>query len=174
MDGERAQMSYDRREEIMTHLETITLPNVTGIKGVFRNRSELPPSDKTPGIILLDGTEKQKTSFEDRNFTGQPPAMFTLYPQVILALTPRTDPDNTLLPDGTVLPVGQELSAFRMLIVNAMTNDENLVAIVGDNGSVFYTGFESDMQNGSTIGSLGAVMQLSFAITYLLAPRELT
>jgi hypothetical protein len=167
-------MSYDRREAILTHIQTVTLANIPGIKGVFRNRNELPPSDKTPGIILLDGVEKLKTEFEGRNFRGQPPAVFTLRPGIILALTVRTDPDNTLLPDGTVSPVGQELSSFRMLIANAMTNDFDLVTMLGDNGSVFYEGHETDMQNGSTIGSLGAVMQLTFAISYVLDPNELT
>jgi hypothetical protein len=134
----------------------------------------LPPVDKTPGIILLDGVERQKTSFEDRNFRGQPSAVFTLRPGLILALTQRTDPDNTLMPDGSTYPVGLELSALRVLIINAMTNDEDLVTMLGDNGSIFYEGHETDMQNGSTIGSLGAVMQLTFAISYVLDPRELT
>lgn len=172
MDRERAQM-IDRREAIMTHIQTVTLPGVAGIMGVFRNRNDLPPQDKTPGILLLDGIEKMRTEFEHRNLRGQPPAVFTLRPQIILALTPRTDPDNTLLPDGTVLPVGKELSSFRMAILNAMTNDGDLIAMLGDNGSVFYEGFETDMQNGSTIGALGAIMQLTFAISYVLDPSEL-
>jgi len=157
----------------MSYLQNTLLPKVPGIQGVFRNRSELPPQEKTPGIILLDGTEDRKTSVEGRQFNANPAGVFTLRPQIILALTPRTDPNNTTLPDGTVNPVGTELSSFRVAIINVMTNDDTLVALLGDNGSIVYEGFDSDMQNGSTIGSLGAVMQLKFAISYVLNPLEL-
>ena len=163
----------DRREDIMTYIQTVLLPQVQGIVGVYRNRNELPPEEKTPGIILLDGVEKLKTQVEGHNFTAMPVAVFTLRPQIILALTPRTDPDNTILPNGTVLPVGTELSSFLTKIKSAMINDDTLVAMLGDNGSIVYEGFDSDMQNGSTIGSLGAVMQINFAISYVLNASEL-
>ena len=163
----------DKRELVNAAMIAL-LGAVPGVRGVFRDRGELPPQEKTPGIVYLDGTEKRKTVIEGRNFTGMPPAVFTMRPQVFLVLTLRTDADNTLLPDGTVLPVWRELSSFRVAIISAIVNDESLVALVGDNGSVVYEGFDSDMQTGSTIGSLGATMQFHFAISYVLDPSDLS
>jgi hypothetical protein len=147
---------------------------VPGIRGVFRDRGELPPQNKTPGIVYLDGVEKIRTVLAGKNFTGMPPAVFTVRPQVFLVLTLRTDADNTLLPDGTVLPVADELQSFRTAIIGAVAGDESLIALIGDNGSVVYEGFDSDMQTGSTIGSLGATMQFHFAISYVLDPSDLS
>ncbi len=149
------------------------LGEVPDIKGVFRDRMDLPPQDKTPGIVYLDGVEKIKTELAGRNFTTMPPAVFTVRPQVFLVLTLRTDLDNTLLPDGTVLPVADEMESFRVAILNAVLGDESLAALIGDNGSVVYEGFDSDMQTGSTIGSLGATVQYHFAISYVLDPSDL-
>lgn len=162
----------DQREAVMTRLGVL-LAAVPGIKGVFRDRGELPPQDKTPGIVLLDGVEKIKTELAGRNFTAMPVAVFTLLPQVFLVLSLRDDVDNTLL-NGTSNPVWQELSAFRVKIISAVLNDDSLVALLGDNGSVEYRGFDSDMQTGSTIGSLGATMQFHFAISYVLDPSDLS
>lgn len=163
----------DIREQIMVELQTL-LATVPGIKGVFRDRDQLPPEEKTPGIVLLDGTEQLKTDLTGRNFTSMPDAVFTMRPQVFLVLTLRSDPDNTILPDGTVSPVGPELSLFRAAILNAVLGDESLAALCSDNGSVVYEGFESDMQTGSTIGSLGATMQFKFAISYVLMSSDLS
>jgi hypothetical protein len=162
----------DRREQV--NLAVIALlAAVPGIKGVFRDRGELPPQELTPGIVYLDGTERIKTQIEGRNFVGMPTAVFTMRPQIFLVLTMRTDASNTLLPDGTVLPVGVELSSFRVAIINAVVHDESLIALVGPNGSIVYEGHDTDMQTGSTIGSLGATMQFHFAISYVLDPTEL-
>lgn len=161
----------DKREAIMVQLATL-LAQVQGIRGVFRNRGELPPHEKTPGIVLLDGREKIKTKLEGRNFIQMPAAVFTIYPQIFLALTPRDDITNTTL-DGDNAPVGEELSMYRMRILNAIMNDETLVAMMGANGSIVYNGFDSDMMSGSTIGSLGATMQFHFEFSYMLNPDNL-
>ncbi len=162
----------DQREAINIHIVSL-LGDVTGVTGVFRNRSDLPPDGKTPGIVYLDGVEKLKTDLAGGNFDAMPAAVFTMRPQIFLVLTLRTDANNTLLPNGTVLPVGDELSAFRVKIISAMLNDDTLAAMVGDNGSVVYEGHDTDMQTGSTIGSLGATMQFYFAISYVLDPSDL-
>ena len=162
----------DTREAINLRLIEL-LGDVDGIKGVFRDRADLPPNEKTPGILYLDGGEKIKTDLTGGNFTSMPVAVFTMRPQIFVVLTLRTDSDNTKLPDGTTLPVGPELSSFRAKIISAITNDDTLAALVSDNGSVVYEGFDSDMRSGDTIGSDGAKMQLHFAISYVLDPSDL-
>jgi hypothetical protein len=161
----------DQREAIMQQIETL-LASVDGIRGVYRDRGELPPQEKTPGIVLLDGKEEIKNKLAGYNFTAMPPAIFTLLPQIFLVLSVRDTVDNSTL-DGVDSPVWSELSSFRIKIIRAMATDETLVAMIGDNGSVEYRGFDSDMQTGSTIGSLGATMQFHFAISYVLDPSDL-
>lgn len=165
-------MMDDRRERIMLQLAEL-LGAVEGIRGVFRDRGELPPRDKTPGIILLDGSERIKTELRGRNFTSMPAAVFTLRPQIFLVLTPRDDVTNRTL-DGQVNEVWKELSLFRMRIMDAVLNDESLVALISDNGSVVYNGYDSDMKTNSTIGAEGAQMQFHFDISYVLNPSNLS
>lgn len=161
----------NQRAIILAHVFEL-LSGVNGIVGAYRNRGELPPRDKTPGIILLDGPIERKTSLDGMNLTEMPPAVFTLRPEIVLALTPRDDVGNTLL-DGHSAPVDVEIAAFEMKILNAILNDETLVAMVTDNGSIVYDGFESDMRNGSTIGATGAVTIFKFAFSYVLDPSDL-
>jgi hypothetical protein len=137
------------------------------VQGVYRDRGQLPPVEKTPGIILLDGTERIRTSLEDRNFTAMPDAVFTMRPQVFMVLTPRDDLRNETL-GGISAPIGPEISSFRMKILSAILGDETLPLLVGDNGSVVYEGMDTDMQTGSTMGELGATIQFHFAISYVL------
>jgi hypothetical protein len=159
------------REEIIEYVVDL-LGQVTGVQGVYRNRGELPPREKTPGIIFLDGVVERKTQLDGYNFNAMPPAVFTLRPEIVLALTPRDDVGNTLL-DGADAPVGPEMAAFETKILNAILNDDSLVAMLGDDGSVVYEGFDSDMRNYSSIGATGAVMIFKFAFSYVLDPSDL-
>lgn len=159
------------REEVILRIIEL-LGQVEGVQGVYRNRGELPPREKTPGIIFLDGVTERKTVLEGGNFGEMPTAVFVLKPEIVLALTPRDDVGNTML-DGVDAPVGPEMSAFETKILNAILNDETLPAMLGDNGSVAYEGFDSDMRNYSSIGSTGAVMIFKFSIAYVLDPQDL-
>lgn len=163
-------MTRNVRQEIIDQLLTL-LSQVTGVQGVFHNRGELPTREKTPGIILLDGAIERKTPVDGFNITQMPPAVYTLKPEIVLALTPRDNVNNDVL-DGHANPVGDEMSLFEQRIVGVILNDDTLVALVGDTGSVIYDGFESDMRNGSTIGATGAVMIFRFAISYVLDPID--
>lgn len=160
----------NKRQDILNWLVDL-LGQVQGVQGVYRNRGQLPPREKTPGIILLDGTVDRKTPVDGFNITQMPSAVFTLKPEVVLALTPRDNVNNDTL-NGVVNPVDAEMAAFEQKIVGIVLNDDTLVAMVGDEGSVIYDGFESDMRNGSTIGSEGAVMIFKFAISYVLDPSD--
>lgn len=158
------------RQDILSYLMTL-LGQVRGVQGVYRNRGQLPPREKTPGIILLDGIIERKTAVDGFNITQMPPAVFTLKPEVVLALTPRDGVDNIMV-SGVENPVDAEMAKFEVAIVGAVLNDDTLVAMVGDEGSVVYDGFDSDMRNGSTIGAEGAVIIFKFAISYVLNPSD--
>lgn len=168
----------NRREDVLLHLFALLgtvqgLQTFNGAPCVFRNRGELPPREMTPGLIMLDGPVSRKTSLDGMNFNAMPPAVFTMYPEALLALTPRDDVGNTLL-NGQPAPIGPEIAVFEARILDVILNDENLVAMLGDDGSVAYDGFESGMRNGSDIGASGAAVIFKFAISYVLDPSELT
>lgn len=159
----------DRREEILLYLMEL-LGQIEGITAVYRDRGELP-DDKLPAAVLLDGKETLKSSISGHKFNAMPTALFGLYPQIFIILRPRDDVSNETL-DGVPAPVGPELSAFRVKVLNAM-KDENLALMLGANGQVEYLGFDTDMQTGSTIGAMGAQMQFHFCFYYVLDPSEL-
>lgn len=158
------------RQDIINQLLAL-LGQVAGVQGVYHNRGDLPPREKTPGIIFLDGTVDRKTQVDGGNFTEMPIAIYTLKPEIVLGLTPRDNINNDTL-NGISNPVGDEMSLFEQRIVGAILNDDTLVAMVGENGSIVYDGYESDMRNGSTIGATGAVMIFKFAISYVLDPSD--
>ena len=154
----------DTREAILERLETV-LGNVTGITAVYRDRGEMP-IEKLPAAVLLDGSEIIAQQVPPMKSVRMPPAMFTLVPQVFVVLKPRDDMTNTTL-DGIDAPIGPELSAYRLQIMDAVINDPTLLGLVGSNGQILYRGCDTDMQSGSSmIGQL----QMHFEFTYTLMP----
>ncbi len=162
-------MSVDRREEIILLIISL-LEEVEGISVVYRDRAELP-TGKLPAIVVLDGKEHKGLNIGNNKFVQMPPSMQILSPQIFLILKLRDDLTNETL-DGVAAPIGPELSAYRMKILQAM-KDENLGLLLGTNGQVEYHGCDTDMQTGSTIGVFGAQIQFHFTFTYLLDPSDL-
>ncbi len=169
--------AINRRADLLRYVFGLlaTVPGVQTFNAapcVFRNRGELPPNEMTPGFIMLDGPVQRKTPLDGMNFTAMPAAVFTVLPEIVLAMTPRDDVGNTTL-NGVLSPVDVEIEAFETALLNIILNDETLVAMVGDDGSIAYDGFETDMRNGSSIGATGAVTIFKFAFSYVLDPSEL-
>ena len=90
----------DKREMIMVRL-TELLGAVSGIKGVFRDRGELPPRDKTPGIILLDGVERLRTEIANKNWATIVKALGVVLRRLTLDRNTRRH-----MVDGVVMPHG--------------------------------------------------------------------
>jgi hypothetical protein len=154
----------DIREAILARLETV-LGNITGITAVYRDRGEMP-IEKLPAAILLDGSEVVAQQVEPNKFVRMPPAIFTLMPQVFVVLKPRDDLTNNTL-DGIESPIGPELSAYRIQVIDAVVNDPTLLTLVGSNGQILYRGCDTDMQSGSSmIGQL----QMHFQFNYVFMP----
>lgn len=161
----------DVHEEILERLVTV-IGTVTGITAVYRNRSELP-AEKLPGAVVLDGSEDIRSNIGGKSFVQMPPAVFTLKPYVYIVLQLRDDITNNTV-GGVSNPVGQELSSFRVKALNAVLNDETLLALCGPNGQIEYRGYATDMEPGQPIGSLGAQIQLKFTFSYTLNPSDLS
>lgn len=159
----------DTREDIILRLQDV-LGSVTGITGCYRDRADL--KDATlPAAVVLDGSEFLLNA-EDvvRNKTGlMPPAVFILRPQVFVLFPLRDNLDNLTL-DGASAPIGPEISSYRMQVMSAVINDPGLLNLVAPTGQIVYTGCDTDMQSGSTVGSIGAQLQMHFDFYYLLNP----
>ncbi len=157
----------DNREAILARLEEL-LGEVSGIVKVWRDRSQIAPTDATelPAIVVLDGKEQVTTDVMARKTVLMPPAMINLSVQVWLVLRPRDNPDNLTL-DGAVAPVGPELSAYREKILAAVLNDPTLISLVSRNGQIDYRGSETDMAIGATMVGM---MCLYFDFSYVFEP----
>lgn len=166
----------DKRELIILRLEAL-LATVSGITAVYRDRGELPDGKiigKLPAVILLDGREARSelTPNKISGHVQMPPGLFTLFPQIFVVLKPRDTLANETL-NKVAAPVGPELSAYRVKVLKAILNDDTLIALVGPNGQIDYVGHDTDMQTGSTLGALGAMIQFHFSFTYVLKPSDL-
>lgn len=150
----------DKRELILLRLLAIGKA-ITGIKSGWRNRGELK-EDKRPAFVLLDGSENNPTPNEGRGHQGFAIHLMDLRPQIFILLVPRDTPKN----EG----VGEELSAWRAKLLKAFASDQQLLDLVGPNGSIIFRGMQSDMQSGS---ALYGELQFDFGIRYVLNPLEL-
>jgi hypothetical protein len=166
-------MSNDTREDILVQLETL-LTEVSGIVSVWRNRGGFP-SNKTgepavrPAAILLDGGESLTMEIAPRKGVKMRPAIFSMKPQIFVVLELRDDVTNMTL-DGVADPVGPALSDWRIKIKTAVENDPTLLTLLTAEGQIVYSGCDTDMQTGSTIGALGAHMQFHYEFRYVLFP----
>lgn len=161
----------DRRELILSRLFAL-LGQVPNVVGAYRNRGELPDTNKTPAVILLDGTETLHTHIGGKSLVQMPPAVITLLPQIFIILPICDDITNTTI-NGVSNPVGPTLNTFRVSVLKLLLNDDTLIAMVGPEGQIEYKGCDTDLQTGSTIGALGAHMQINLAISYSLNPTDL-
>jgi|SRR5580704_1725787 hypothetical protein len=162
----------DTRELILERL-AVLLGEVSGIQSTWRNRGDLTDIER-PAAIVLDGRERLRNPVEDvykLKTVKMPTAIFTLEPQIFVALQMRDDVTN-LTVNQVSDPVGPELSMWRMLVKDAVINDSVLLDLVTVNGQIIYKGCDTDMQTGSMIGALGAEMQFFFEFCYVLFPSQ--
>lgn len=151
----------DRREAILAQL-FVTLQGVPGFATYVRNRGELP-NDKRPSLILLDGAEVAKEAAFERGRTTASPNLMVLQPEIYISLDGRK-PDNE--------NVGQDLNAFRVLILKAIQADAVLdtLCCVRDGGEIQYRGCQTDLARGNP---MNGEMGLDIAIIYPFQPSEL-
>lgn len=160
-------MSSDAREDILERLATL-LGSISGIKSAWRNRGELKDVDR-PAVVLLDGVEDLTQDIPLRKTVKMPPAIFKLQPQIFVLLQIRDNTDNLTLKQQPA-PVGPEISSWRMKVLGAIVNDPQLLSLLTANGQIVFKGSKTDMQSGSTIGVLGAQLQMDFDLYYVLQP----
>lgn len=173
MAGPSPTLTADRREDVLAYLQAL-LGTVSGIKACHRDRDGLPDKTNLPAIFLLDGKETLVTEIRSGRTAGVSdtrmlPAVFQLEPQVFLQLVPRDD-DTNLTVGGIAAPVGPELSAYRVAVIKLLTQDTNLWAMLGSNGTVRYLGCETDMQ---AMAPLVGQLRLDFQFHYVVDPNKL-
>jgi len=162
-------MTNDRREDILARLQVV-LGGVPNVRGVWRDRGVLKQS-MAPAILLLDGNETRQTRVEGRGHTQMPPAVFTLKPQIAILLPPRDTVQNLTL-GGVPQPIGPDLSAYRVAIIAAVLNDEQIIWMCEPNG-LTYDGFTTDMRVGQELGAFGPWMLFMFSFNYTFDASQL-
>jgi hypothetical protein len=153
-------MSTDRREQILERL-FIIMQGVVGTASCSRNRDELP-SEKRPGIILLDGDEEARPDTEGRGRPLGAPQRIIIKPEIYIVLTIQK-PQN--------LTVGADLNAMRMKILKAVFTDSTLPTLITANGQIYYAGCVTDLARDRKMeGEMGMML----AVTYPLILSEIS
>lgn len=127
----------DRREMILARIkEVLAAIEHPAAANVFRARGGVP-RDKRPAICLLSGRERPVLTHE----AAEAPSLMALSPQIIVQLRVPTvdEAEQTDI----------ELSALRILVMDAIESDEDLRELTGPNGRIEHKGHETDMELGS-------------------------
>lgn len=146
----------DTRELILAQI-AVTLATVTGIVTVFRNRGAMK-EDKFPACGVMDGDERTRLDGDRRGRVRVSPELVTMRPQIFIIMDQRA-PLNT--------DIGPDLNAKRAAVIQALSQDADLLDLVGSNGNIAYDGCETDLKSGQQ--GLGQ-MRLDFSITYVVDP----
>jgi hypothetical protein len=140
------------REAILQRLKDIAA-DVPGVNFATRNTLELTES-RLPAVVLMEGDEE--SAFEAQAHPQKPVALNMTPELVIVAMT---GPDQ----------IGPTLNQICSDLIDAVTGDAQLRALLGRNGSVRYDGMTSDMGLGRAM--LGR-MAARFAIRYIRFPNQ--
>lgn len=149
-------------KDFTIHLTGDTLSGPVATQFVH-NRGELP-SEKAPGIILLDADEAR-----DPRFTAKPsgrntpmrPQVMRMTPEIYVVLDVRKPLNKN---------VGEDLNTARAKLLNLVMLDPQLSQIVGANGDIVYDGCLTDLARNRTMkGQMG----VSFTFVYPLNPTDL-
>lgn len=152
----------DTREAILTRLEEI-LATLPGLKGAYRNQFDFP-NEALPVAFVLDGSEELTMEVPPQKSVLMPPAIFALRPEIYVALERRDTTANTTI-KGVYDPVGPEISAYRMMILQAVRYDQPLISLLTTSGQITFLGSQTDMQGGAT---LWGRLQMLFEFRYVL------
>lgn len=155
-------MSGDTREAILVRLEQL-LGGLTGLKGAYRNRVDFENVD-LPVAFLLDGSEELAMEPPPMKSVLMPPSIFSLKPEIYVVLERRDTSANDTI-KGVYAPIGPAVSAYRMLILDLIRNDQTLISLLTTSGQITFLGSQTDMQNGATVWGR---LQMLFEFRYLL------
>lgn len=145
----------DKREQILTRLETILTETADTGVNVYRDRAELEDNE-LPAYVLLDGNETKSVGASEVGGRRGPQVML-LTPQVFYVPVPPENQFN--------VGIGPTLSDHRVLLLRAIMQDETLKLLLGDNGYVEYRGMETDMNTGAEVKGQ---FRLDLALAYPL------
>jgi hypothetical protein len=162
-------MAVDKREQILLRLVDIA-KTVSGIVTVVRNRGLLD-NDKRPSINILDGDERAVLTGGNKVLQrpGFTPQIMLMTPEVWILLKdqrPSNKKDDN--GDGSGENIGSILNAFRLDIVQKITTDATLLALLGSNGGIVLNGTTAALKTGTV---LDGQMRLDFGLQYVFNPN---
>lgn len=161
-------MSIDTRESILLRMFAIMdsmrtdllLPEDERFVTVDRNRGKRD-NEKLPAGFLLDGDETTTMAGTGRGRVRMQPVFVTMYPQVFVVLkTNGPEKDKNAL-------IGPLLNKYRGNLLHRFAIDEPLLALLGAEGDIGYTGMITDLK---TQMPMDGQAQLNFTIRHLVNP----
>lgn len=160
-------MSIDTRENILKRLLAVSQA-ASGFKTAVRNRGLLD-TEKRPAVVLLDGDEtpvlthggRSNRAHSGRSFYPATPVVMQMRPEIYILLEEKA---RVVTATDTI---GPAVNAKRADLVRAITEDEQLQALLGANGTMIYNGCATDLKSG---GSLSGQLRLDFLFNYVYFP----
>lgn len=147
----------DKRELILARTFEVGKA-VTGFKINKRNEGGWKNKD-LPAFVLLDGDERVDLQQPTASRAESAPVRVVMNPELYILL------DKAALPRDTDL--GQRLNEFRMKLTKALATDQELLSLLGSNGSIAYNGCVTDLKSGQ---SLDGQMRIDYQIKYFFSP----
>jgi hypothetical protein len=163
--------TLDRREAILERLLEIG-QGINGIASAHRNHGP-PPTGifgvPRPTFLLYDGDTKLVQDVRSHKRQNMPPTIWMMDPQIVILLENRDTIENATL-DAVPAPVGPEVSNWRAVINSLVTNDDQLIDLVTENGTHFLALVETDLKVGRAVGAYGAWLMMLYEFYYPLFP----
>lgn len=144
------------REAILARLLTV----VTAVEGIiYTKRNDLSVSEKNlPAAIILDGDMEVDPTQQIRGGRAGAPIKARLKPEIVIGV--QSKPETC----------GQLLSEFHDKILPKVTRDDELLALLGNNGGIVYMGYTTDLALGR---AMMARMGMHFGFDYFILPSRL-
>lgn len=151
----------DKREEILARL--LAVAAVAGIKKTYRNNYNIDESADLPAVVVTDGEENVDLNILEKNVPNTAPMLMDMEPVVTVVLQAAT------------AAVGTALNGFRALVIPAVLEDAQLIALTGiggprASGAIRYLGCAPAVEEGRL---LAGQLNLRFRISYLFSPDDL-
>jgi hypothetical protein len=159
----------DTREAVLERIAAIATQQA-GFKSAVRNRG-LRDNEKRPAIVILDGDETPVLTHGGRQNRAQSGRAYFFAPSVV-----AMKPEIYVLMDEQAQTlqrndIGPALNAKRVQLVEVISQDDQLKALLGSNGVMIYQGCSTDLKSG---GALSGQMRIDIQFNYVFFPKANT
>ena len=167
--------TLDRREAILERIFTLG-SGMSGIATALRNPNPVPTGAlggilgvPRPVFILMDGDTENTQPVLPHKIQKMPVSIWHMDPQLIVLLEQRDNFQNTVL-GANDSPIGPELSTWKEMINNTITNDDEIISLLTTNGAQDLKRVQTSLKLGRDVGAFGAWMMMLYDFYYPVFP----